>query len=355
MMIFKVDIEKAFDSVNWRFIDSILAHMRFPDKWRRWVKGTFESARSSILINGSPTAEFDIKRGVGQDDALSPFLFIIVMEVLNVAMKAACSEGLFRGVQTPRNGPCNSSLWIKVISSIHRGSHKWEAIPVKRSLGGSWKQICQADKDGYEGNSRMMERLQVQVGRGDKTLFWLDKWVSEHPLIELFPGLFALEKQKDVLLAESYECVANVMNWKWRWKRKPVSPELQFDLQNCVRLISSVMVSSNPDCWLWKELNGKCSTYSVKSLRWELDNSGQQVQKSNFWLKWLPIKINCFIWRLLLDRIATKCALNTRGINVGELGCAVCDTEPETAQHLFMHCKGIKSIWAIIFDWVKLP
>ncbi|XP_076951599.1 uncharacterized protein LOC143625011 [Bidens hawaiensis] len=239
-----------------------------------------------------------------------------------------------------------------IVSVQIRGSHKWEAIPVKRSLGGSWKQICQADKDGYEGNSRMMEMLQIQVGRGDKTLFWLDKWVSEHPQKELFPGLFALEKQKDVLLAESYEYVANVMNWKWRWNRKP---ELQFDLQNYVRLISSVMVSSNPDCWLWKELNGKCSTYSVKSLRWELDNSGQQVQKSNSWLKWLPININCFIWRLLLDRIATKCALNTRGINVGELGCAVCDTEPETTQHLFMHCKGIKSIWAIIFDWVKLP
>ncbi|XP_076883722.1 uncharacterized protein LOC143532588 [Bidens hawaiensis] len=135
----------------------------------------------------------------------------------------------------PRFKSGDSSLWIKVISSIHRGSHKWEATPVKRSLGDSWKQICQADKDGYDGNSRMMERLKVQMGRGDKTLFWFDKWVSEHPLKELFLGLFALEKQKNVLLAESYEYVENVMNWKWRWKRKPVSPKLQIDLQNYKR------------------------------------------------------------------------------------------------------------------------
>ncbi|XP_076935361.1 uncharacterized protein LOC143601986 [Bidens hawaiensis] len=232
----------------------------------------------------------------------------------------------------------NSSLWVRVIFSIHRGSQKWESAPEKRSLGGSWKQICQADIENNNGNSRMMER-----------------WVGELPLNVLFPDLTMLEKQKDILLMECYEWVEKEMKWKWRWKRRPVSPKRKVDLQNYIRIISSVVVSLNPDCWLWKESDGTCSNYVVKSLWWELDNADQQVQNSTFWLKWLPIKINCFIWRLLLDRIATKHILSTRDINVGDLCCAVCGSVPETTQHLFVHCKGFINIWAIIFDWVKLP
>lgn len=59
----------------------------------------------------------------------------------------------------------NSSLWVRVISSIHRGFHKWESVPAKHSLGGSWKQICQVDKENNNGNSRMMERLKVKFGQ----------------------------------------------------------------------------------------------------------------------------------------------------------------------------------------------
>nr|GEY29417.1 RNA-directed DNA polymerase, eukaryota, reverse transcriptase zinc-binding domain protein [Tanacetum cinerariifolium] len=71
--------------------------MGFNDTWINWILGCFNNATSSILINGSPTREFNIQRGLRQGDPLSPFLFIIAMEGLHVAIEDAIAAGLYRG------------------------------------------------------------------------------------------------------------------------------------------------------------------------------------------------------------------------------------------------------------------
>lgn len=90
VLLFKVDFEKAFDSVNWEYLDSIISQLGYGEKWRMWIRGCLHSARLSVLVNGSPTKEFEMKKGVRQGDPLSSFLFIIAMEGLNIAMKEAC-------------------------------------------------------------------------------------------------------------------------------------------------------------------------------------------------------------------------------------------------------------------------
>ena len=55
------------------------------------------TATASILVNGCPTDEFKIERGLRQGDPISPFLFLIVNEGLNVMMNALVDVGLFTG------------------------------------------------------------------------------------------------------------------------------------------------------------------------------------------------------------------------------------------------------------------
>ncbi|XP_022030231.1 uncharacterized protein LOC110931132 [Helianthus annuus] len=87
-----------------------MKQMGFPDRWCLWIKGILESARSSVLVNGSPTFEFQCSKGLRQGDPISPFLFIMVMEVLSCMIEKARSEEVVTGIQIP-NGPCVSHLF----------------------------------------------------------------------------------------------------------------------------------------------------------------------------------------------------------------------------------------------------
>lgn len=73
--------------------------MNFGNKWCALIRACLISARSSGLVNESPTDEFQLFRGLHQGDNLSPFLFILVMEGLHVATEDANDVNLFYGVQ----------------------------------------------------------------------------------------------------------------------------------------------------------------------------------------------------------------------------------------------------------------
>lgn len=102
-MFFKVDFEKAFDSINWSFLDSVMEQMGFSQKWRNWIDGCLKKDRGSVLINGSPTIEFEIQKGLRQGDPLSPFLFILAVEALNVTMEDVKGNKLFHGIQVGKD------------------------------------------------------------------------------------------------------------------------------------------------------------------------------------------------------------------------------------------------------------
>ncbi|GJS12910.1 RNA-directed DNA polymerase, eukaryota [Tanacetum coccineum] len=97
-LIFKVDFEKAFDSVRWDFLDDILKKFGFGPRWRDWIQSCLKSSRGSILVNGSPTSEFQFYKGLKQGDPLSPLLFILVMESLHLSFHNVVNASLFKGV-----------------------------------------------------------------------------------------------------------------------------------------------------------------------------------------------------------------------------------------------------------------
>ncbi|GJU23302.1 RNA-directed DNA polymerase, eukaryota, reverse transcriptase zinc-binding domain protein [Tanacetum coccineum] len=97
-LVFKVDFEKAFDSVRWDYLDDILRRFGCGEKWCSWIQSCLRSSRGSVIVNGSPTEEFQFHKGLKQGDPLSPFLFILVMETLHISFQRIVDAGMFKGI-----------------------------------------------------------------------------------------------------------------------------------------------------------------------------------------------------------------------------------------------------------------
>ena len=78
----KLDIEKAYDNVDWGFLQYMLERMGFGAKWQRWMRFCFSTVRYSVMINGTPAGFFQSFRGLRQGD-LYRHHFILVMEALS--------------------------------------------------------------------------------------------------------------------------------------------------------------------------------------------------------------------------------------------------------------------------------
>ena len=96
--LLKLDFQKAYDYVKWSFLDKVLDGMGFGVKWRGWIWHCISSASLSILINGSPTTAFKMERDLRQGDPISPFLFILIAEVMNRMILKARDLGFIEGV-----------------------------------------------------------------------------------------------------------------------------------------------------------------------------------------------------------------------------------------------------------------
>ena len=110
-LILKVDFEKSYDLVDWSFLKYMLKKVSFVGKWIAWMKAYVFGGTMSILVNGSPTEEIVIKRGLKQDDPLAPFLFLFVAEGFGGLMENVANCNLFKGFEVKR-------WWGTVISHL---------------------------------------------------------------------------------------------------------------------------------------------------------------------------------------------------------------------------------------------
>ncbi|XP_026459502.1 uncharacterized protein LOC113360180 [Papaver somniferum] len=100
-IICKVDFEKAFDNVNWGCVDNTLDIFCFGSKWKNWCIST---PRFVVLIKGEATNLFRSEKGIRQGDPISPFLFILVAEVLSLMFKSAAARNLVSGFKVAPQG-----------------------------------------------------------------------------------------------------------------------------------------------------------------------------------------------------------------------------------------------------------
>jgi hypothetical protein len=84
-----LNIQKAFDTVNWSYLLEVLQALGFGPRWREWVSFLFCTTTSRAMLNGVPGPKFHHARGVRQGDPLSLMLFILAMDPLQRLLNLA--------------------------------------------------------------------------------------------------------------------------------------------------------------------------------------------------------------------------------------------------------------------------
>ncbi|KAL0297855.1 UNVERIFIED_CONTAM: hypothetical protein Sangu_3176000 [Sesamum angustifolium] len=84
----KVDLQKAYDIVEWDYLLAVLRLFKFPNKFIMWIEQCITTASFSISLNGSIHGFFSSSRGLRQGDPISPYLFVLVMESLHLLIKS---------------------------------------------------------------------------------------------------------------------------------------------------------------------------------------------------------------------------------------------------------------------------
>ena len=111
-MAMELDMSKAYDRVEWIFLENLMLKMGFHVRWVRLVMEMVKLVSYSILINGVPQRCIKPTRGICQGDSLSPYLFLLRLEGLNGLIKKAIAVGDLRGFSLCKSNPQISHLFF---------------------------------------------------------------------------------------------------------------------------------------------------------------------------------------------------------------------------------------------------
>ena len=104
-MAVKTDMSKAYDRLEWEFIQLVLERLGFHHRWISWIMECVSSVTYAFLINGSPRGRVKPSRGIRQGDPLSPYIFILCSEVLSGLCNRAQEAGRLTGIRVANESP----------------------------------------------------------------------------------------------------------------------------------------------------------------------------------------------------------------------------------------------------------
>nr|GEY35984.1 RNA-directed DNA polymerase, eukaryota, reverse transcriptase zinc-binding domain protein [Tanacetum cinerariifolium] len=394
-LIFKVDFEKAYDSVRWDFLDDVLKKFGFGNKWCAWIQSCLRSLRGSSIINGSPTEEFQLFKGLKQGDPLSPFLFILIMESLHLSFQRVVDAGMFMGIKlspslnlshmfyvddavfvgqwcdgTKVGGSMSRvQAWMEVVDKVKSRLCNWKMKAlsigsrltllksVLRSMPIFHKSIFRVPLSVL----RMLESIRSHVFNGHELRSNKATWVTWNSVLA--------SKEKEGLGVSCFYAFNRGLMLKWVWWFYSQKTSLWARVVKAIHgddgKVGKVTNAGIRSCWM--NIVNEISVMKNQGvnvfdfMRLKLGNGDTTA----FWEdNWISGNVLKDLYRVgvvfgefsvafvrKIDALPTRLNISRRGIDIDSILCPICDCGVESSSHLFFSCSLARQVARKISLW----
>ncbi|GJX45828.1 RNA-directed DNA polymerase, eukaryota [Tanacetum coccineum] len=325
----------------------------------------------ALVINGSPTEEFQFSKGLKQGDPLSPFLFILIMESLHLSFQRVVDAGMFKGFKLGTSVnishmfyaddavfvgqwcESNISTLVHVLECFYRASGLRINMSKSKIMGvyvDSDKVKRAAMKLGYLILKPPFLYLGLIVGG---SMSRVHAW---NEVVERVKKRLSKWKMKTLSIGGRLTLLKSVLG------SMPIFHMSIFKVPSGVlRTLETIRShffnghdsNSKKASWVnWKKVLAprKRSLLGVSILMLELEGDYMVMT-----IKYVPIEVNVHAWKVKSDSLPTRFNISRRGIYIDSIMCAICDKGAETSSHLFFSCCMVRQVVRLITCWWDVP
>ncbi|XP_019252821.1 PREDICTED: uncharacterized protein LOC109231629 [Nicotiana attenuata] len=331
----KIDMKKAYDSVEWGYLEQVLTHLQLPGRFVQWIMSCVTTVSYSIMINGQPTKPFHAKKGLRQGDPLSPYLFVLVMEYLTRLLKTLKKDPNFN--YHPKCGKLNIASGLEAnadkSSIFFGGVHDDQQQRILQDLG-----FVPPVWENSTNQECAILYSSILVSAGGLNLLAIEEW-NKAAICKL---LWNLCKKKDRLWVQWIHVYYKKKNTLWDTAPKQASWIVQKILKAKQYLEEVGYIEEDVE-----EINN----FSIKNMYGKLRGEFDRVP----WRKLVHSSIGVPKWNFIVHLAAHRRLMIKdwlRGLGyVEDVTCSLCNSEEETVDHLFFKCTFASRIWTAMLQW----